>query len=291
MEPSQSQVLCEPLLAAMPQLKEKLHQGVPSNNPAPHPRHEVLNSTVAIGLRAALHLDAVRSRYTGKERDSESGLDEFGARYYASTTGRFMIPDWAAKPTNVPYASFGDPQSLNLYSYAHNNPLTYIDHDGHCFVIFRFSERLCNSIDGYGWVSDARRDQMIRDDRDWLRHNSNFDVERMKDKQIVDVYNAARSGKDSVISEGQKFVMARMAALPGPGNPTSPNQMNQQVQKGQAPNSVDRVDSPRFPFERPHIEFTDGNALNNDGTWKHGGRQLTNAEKEWISQNGWTLPQ
>ncbi|WP_245632370.1 RHS repeat-associated core domain-containing protein [Edaphobacter aggregans] len=34
------------------------------------------------------------SRFTGKERDTESGLDYFGARYFASTSGRFMSPDW-----------------------------------------------------------------------------------------------------------------------------------------------------------------------------------------------------
>jgi RHS repeat-associated protein len=53
-------------------------------------------------------------KFTGKERDTESGLDNFGARYYASTTGRFISPDWALKPTAVPYAKFGDPQTLNL---------------------------------------------------------------------------------------------------------------------------------------------------------------------------------
>ena len=42
-----------------------------------------------------------------------------------------MIPDWAEKPTNVPYASFGNPQSLNLYSYVNNNPTTTRDPDGH----------------------------------------------------------------------------------------------------------------------------------------------------------------
>jgi RHS repeat-associated protein len=40
--------------------------------------------------------------FTGKERDTESGLDEFGARYYASSLGRFMTPDWATKPIDVP---------------------------------------------------------------------------------------------------------------------------------------------------------------------------------------------
>ncbi len=49
--------------------------------------------------------DTNHYKFTGKERDVESGLDEFGARYYASSQGRFVIPDWAEKPTTVPYAS------------------------------------------------------------------------------------------------------------------------------------------------------------------------------------------
>jgi RHS repeat-associated protein len=73
-------------------------------------------------------------KFTGKERDSESNLDNFGARYYASTTGRFMTPDWALKPVTVPYASFGDPQTLNLYTYVQNSPLNRIDADGHAWA-------------------------------------------------------------------------------------------------------------------------------------------------------------
>jgi RHS repeat-associated protein len=74
--------------------------------------------------------DSSPMHFTGKERDSESGLDFFGARYYASSMGRWMVPDWAAKPTAVPYAMFGNPQSLNLYSYVGNNPLLHFDPDG-----------------------------------------------------------------------------------------------------------------------------------------------------------------
>ena len=70
-------------------------------------------------------------KFTGKERDSESGLDYFGARYYSNGLGRFITPDWAAKATAVPYAEFGDPQSLNLYSYVRNVPTTRFDIDGH----------------------------------------------------------------------------------------------------------------------------------------------------------------
>ena len=70
-------------------------------------------------------------KFTGKERDVESGLDNFGARYNDSGLGRFMTPDWAAKPVTVPYANFGDPQSLNLYIYVENAPLSRIDAVGH----------------------------------------------------------------------------------------------------------------------------------------------------------------
>ena len=56
----------------------------------------------------------IASRYTGKERDTESGLDYFGARYYSSGMGRWMSPDWADKPEAVPYADLSYPQSLNL---------------------------------------------------------------------------------------------------------------------------------------------------------------------------------
>lgn len=64
-------------------------------------------------------------RFTGKERDAESGNDYFGKRYYASSMGRFMSPD----PTPFGIAP-GDPQSWNLYSYARNRPTTAIDVGG-----------------------------------------------------------------------------------------------------------------------------------------------------------------
>ncbi|HEV2464262.1 MAG TPA: RHS repeat-associated core domain-containing protein [Acidobacteriaceae bacterium] len=75
--------------------------------------------------------DSSELHFTGKERDAESGNDYFGARYYASNMGRFLTPDWAAKAVTVPYASFGDPQTLNLYVYVENGPLNRVDADGH----------------------------------------------------------------------------------------------------------------------------------------------------------------
>ena len=68
---------------------------------------------------------------SGKERD-ETGLDYFGARYYSNGLARFITPDWADKATEVPYADFADPQSLNLYTYVRNVPTSKVDVDGHC---------------------------------------------------------------------------------------------------------------------------------------------------------------
>ena len=73
-------------------------------------------------------------KFTSKERDSESGLDYFGARYYSNGLGRFITPDWAAKAAAVPYAEFSDPQSLNLYSYVRNVPTAAADLDGHDYM-------------------------------------------------------------------------------------------------------------------------------------------------------------
>jgi RHS repeat-associated protein len=69
--------------------------------------------------------------FTGKERDAESGNDYFEARYYSSSMGRFMSPDWSAKEEPVPYSKMDDPQTLNLYAYVRNNPLSRVDPDGH----------------------------------------------------------------------------------------------------------------------------------------------------------------
>lgn len=74
---------------------------------------------------------ATTHKFTGKERDAESGLDYFGARYYASVMGRWLSPDWSSSPSGVPYADLSNPQSLNLYGYMRNNPLGGVDADGH----------------------------------------------------------------------------------------------------------------------------------------------------------------
>jgi RHS repeat-associated protein len=65
-------------------------------------------------------------RFTGKERDTETGLDYFAARYYGSRVGRFTTTD----PACITQENLVDPQRWNKYAYGRNNPLRFNDPDG-----------------------------------------------------------------------------------------------------------------------------------------------------------------
>jgi RHS repeat-associated protein len=73
--------------------------------------------------------DIVNQKFTGQEHDSESGPDFFSARYLSAVMGRFTSADGPLENQDP-----GDLQSLNLYGYVHNNPLSNIDPSGNaCF--------------------------------------------------------------------------------------------------------------------------------------------------------------
>ena len=57
-------------------------------------------------------------------------------RYFSLQWGRWMSPGWSKSPTTVPYASLGNPQSLNLYGYVGNDPISGQDPDGHFTYIW-----------------------------------------------------------------------------------------------------------------------------------------------------------
>jgi subtilisin len=90
--------------------------------------------TTGQGYATNTQQDGQRKQFTGKERDIETELSYFLARYSSSVQGRFNSPD----PFN-PLISGNDdaiaayanqPQNWNRYSYALNQPLKYIDPDG-----------------------------------------------------------------------------------------------------------------------------------------------------------------
>ena len=102
---------------------------------------------------------SVRQKFTLKERDNETGLDYFGARYYSSTQGRFT----GADPIFMSKRRLLDPQQLNLFTYTRNNPLKYIDPDGKYFV----------GTDG------KRVEVTMKDGRIMVGQNASNDLQRM----------------------------------------------------------------------------------------------------------------
>jgi RHS repeat-associated protein len=97
------------------------------------------------------------NKFTGKERDSESGLDNFGLRYLTSSMGRFMSPD----PGNISgLLHQDDPQSWNAYSYVRNNPINLTDENGdtyHVCVNGENNQQQCTD------VSDEQFAQLQKD--------------------------------------------------------------------------------------------------------------------------------
>jgi RHS repeat-associated protein len=121
------------------QLSEKPHQGfAPSKTPS-RQAWSAANSLNASGIGECVYDPGRRTRSTGKERDQETGLDNFGARYYSGAQGRFTGPDQPLIDQNPV-----DPQSWNLYSYGRNNPLRFTDPTG----------RACIDNGHGGWMDD-----------------------------------------------------------------------------------------------------------------------------------------
>lgn len=99
-------------------------------------------------------------KYTGKERDSETGLDYFGARYYGNVFGRFTSAD---EP--FVHQDTSDPQSWNPYGYARNNPIRYVDADGR-------QVRVCLNTAGGGQQCETVDDRTYVDALEGERHQN-----------------------------------------------------------------------------------------------------------------------
>ena len=94
---------------------------------------EILASTAGRTSQWGPNADTITQKFTGQERDAESGLDYFGARYYGSALGRWTSPD----RINLTSARLLNPtNTLNKYIYGGNNPLKYVDPDGEDITIY-----------------------------------------------------------------------------------------------------------------------------------------------------------
>jgi RHS repeat-associated protein len=164
-------------LAASPQLAENSRLGFRPVASTSRWGFSFSISSHTLGLSGSLYDGRVRSRYTGKERDAESGNDYFEARYFGSSMGRFLSPD----PLG---GDLTNPQSLNRYSYVLNNPLTNTDPTG---LYTCTDSKDCSS----------KKDQALEKTLAGLRNSKNADVARG-----ANAYGAANS--DNGVSVGFK---------------------------------------------------------------------------------------
>ena len=101
------------------------------------------------GERAYTNTCSQNYKFEGKERDTETGNDDFGARYYSNRFGRWLSADWSNVPTPVPYANLANPQTLNLYAMVSDDPESFVDLDGH-FLNFGRSASVFYQSDCWG---------------------------------------------------------------------------------------------------------------------------------------------
>jgi RHS repeat-associated protein len=145
------------------QLSENSHQGFDGIKAALYLAAMQVKSNTASGMPVCLRQNGIGSRSSGKERDAETGLDYFGARYYSGAEGRFISPDPKSKSAN-PAA----PQSWNRYAYTHNNPLKFVDPDGMDIVLAKMNEKdrsyVVNNLARL-YATDAGRAFLERADR------------------------------------------------------------------------------------------------------------------------------
>jgi len=95
------------------------------------------------GERAYTNTCAQNYKFEGKERDTETQNDDFGAREYSWRFGRWLSSDWSSVPVAVPYANLTNPQTLNLYSMVADDPESFADLDGHDAAITTANGQSC----------------------------------------------------------------------------------------------------------------------------------------------------
>jgi RHS repeat-associated protein len=174
--------------------------------------------------------NAVRQRFTSKERDNETGLDYFGARYYGSTQGRFTSVD----PVKVTTARILDPQRFNLYAYVRNNPLKFIDPKGEDVFLANNTEdgrrkALLNSTAtlkdsekrniGYRKNTDGKYELYVKDpskvNMDKASSGYKYLTQRVGDHSVQIDYTLVGKGQSVVAGDGQTYSQKGLAAGAG----------------------------------------------------------------------------
>jgi RHS repeat-associated protein len=158
-------------------------------------------------------------KFEGKERDTETGNDDFGARYYSNRFGRWLSADWSSVPVPVPYANLTNPQTLNLYAMVADDPESFADLDGHCiwdgcllegaavvvglavagYAIYKGVTHLQEAVE-HGEKAEAARGQIIDmatpNAPDRSQPNIDANVETYKNETAAELNGAVTAGSE-----------------------------------------------------------------------------------------------
>ena len=264
-----------------------------------------------------------RYKFTGKERDTETGYDFFGARFLWSAIGHWLSVD----PLADKYPN------ISPYAYAAWNPVKFVDPDGNSprDKIVGWTIGVITNVLPLTSLSNLRDSYVPDNSMDYNESLQSADnlafcagafLMASGAADVVGGATLAETGL-AVAATGVGTpegigVVAAGSALTGTGilkgaigsilmaNSTnnaangynkseakakSINQLQQDVKKGKAPKGITDFHTGKIPGEQDHVHFKDGSALNKDGTWKHGKGNLTNDQKQYLEQNGWNIEQ
>ncbi|HYW12862.1 MAG TPA: RHS repeat-associated core domain-containing protein [Longimicrobium sp.] len=193
-------------------------------------------------------------------------------RYYNPQTGQFTQPD-----------PIGLAGGLNSYGFAAGDPVSYSDPYGLCpdkpLECPGIKQVVAVTTEWGEEATEAWADQSVNGSTRLSRGTATI-MGHFSALWTPDTYEQTRNVLRTANEVGSEAL----------GASSSPGRMQREVERGQAPRTVDRVDQGRGPYEKDHVEFLSGDALNRDGSWKHGGRSLSNAEQAWIRKHEWSLP-
>jgi RHS repeat-associated protein len=251
-----------------------------------------------------------RFLFSGKELDEETGLYYFGARYYdpgharwASADGILSVPAAYIDRSNgrtfaYAFARRESQRALALYAYANNNPYRYADPTGNDAwdVIWYGTGLVGGFLEGlavpvlpmeYGPPAFA-----------------NGRAGGMRAGGAVEVAAGVVLDIGGLVTGPGELVIAPVGtAVAGKGvvsillatqvKPSSPGKMQKEVDRGQAPQDVERVDGSHTGKEEPHVHYEDGTSSTKSGKVHDQNKGEPNPPKgtrEWLEGHGWNPP-
>jgi RHS repeat-associated protein len=242
--------------------------------------------------------DVIPYAYAGKRYDAETGLVYFGKRFYDPSLRRWLTLD-----------PMGPADHSNLYQYVFNNPFYYRDPSGENILGF-----FCGigqiALGGAIMISGAALEIVTLGGYTFaLGFHEAVGLALMTSGCAFATYHAQDISLPAFRSRNTPdppMPTSKNKQKEGPSRPKPPipipdinskdksrqssGTLQKQVEQNKAPKSIDRIDRGRGEYEKDHVHFKDGSALNYDGSWKHGEKLLTRDEIQWMTKNGWVPP-